>query len=153
MDSVKVSDEVTSTTSLVSRAFIGVTQSWCCSKNAGMFLSGTHFAVSAGFRRRVRRGGVLVGVPERACGGVFTTFSGGARVHTSTTFVCRPCLVWAWDISHGTHITAVRLQTLSFMILCHIARQARHFWKNLFYGVFGGLNFGMLLWRWGGLIE
>ena len=74
-------------------------------------MSGTHFAVSVGFRRRVRRGGVLVGVPERACGGVFTDLSGGTRcahpyrssvglvahrpgtyrtARTSLPFVCRP---------------------------------------------------------------
>ena len=74
-----MSDEVTSTTSLVSRAFIGVAQSGCCSKNAGMFVFGTHLRVSVGFRPYIFSWGVPSYVPERACGGVFTALSGGAR--------------------------------------------------------------------------
>ena len=137
-----MSDEVTSTTSLVSRAFIGVAQSGCCSKNAGMFVFGTHLRVSVGFRPYIFSWGVPSYVPERT----WWCFYGSLGWHTvssSTPFVCRPCLVWAWDISHGTHITAVRLQALPFMILCHIARQARHFSKNFFTG-FWDAYFGML---------
>ena len=78
MDSVKVSDEVTSTTSLVSRAFIGVAQSGCCSKNAGMFVFGTHLRVSVGFRPYIFHG-VFHPMYQEERGGVFTDLSGGAR--------------------------------------------------------------------------
>ena len=68
---------------------------------------------------------------------------GWHTLRTSMPLVCRPCRASSRDISHGTHITAVRLHALSFMILCHIARQARHFWKNFFTG-FWDAYFGML---------
>ena len=86
------------------------------------------------------------GVPSYVPGRAWWCFYGSLgwrTVSSSTPFVCRPCRASSRDISHGTHITAVRLQALPFMILCHIARQARHFWKNFFTG-FWDAYFGML---------
>jgi hypothetical protein len=40
---------------------------------------------------------------QEKCDGVFTAFSGGARVRTSLPFVCRPCLASVCVISHGRH--------------------------------------------------
>ena len=48
-------------------------------------------------------------------------------------------------VAHGTHISAVRLQALPRMILCHIARHARHFSKN-FFTFFGGYFCDVFLW-------
>ena len=107
-----------------------------CPKNAEMYLFGLHSAASLCFRRYIRRRGVPSYVPESA-GWCFYGPLGWHTLRTSMPLVCRPCRASSRDISHGMHITAVRLHALSFMILCHIARQARHFWKNFFYGVLG----------------
>ena len=98
-----------------------------------------------GFRRCIRRWGVPSYVPES----VWWCFYGPLGWHTLCTsmpLVCRPCRASSRDISHGTHITAVRLHALSFMILCHIAYRTAGtaFFEKLFYGVLGcfaGLRF------------
>ena len=134
------------------RWWVGLVAVWalsgCCPKNAGMFVFGTHLRVSVGFRPYIFSWGVPSYVPERTWWCFYGSL-GWRTVSSSTPFVCRPCRASSRDISHGTHITAVRLQALPFMILCHIARQARHFWKNFFLrgfgmrilGCFAGLRF------------
>ena len=89
-------------------------------------------------------GGVPSYVPESA-GWCFYGPLGWHTLRTSMPLVCRPCRASSRDISHGTHISAVRLQAIPRMIWCHIARQARHFSKN-FFTFFGVCFCDVFLW-------
>ena len=152
-----MSDEVTSTASLVSRACGGVGSVRVLLQKCRDVRVRHPFEGICGVSSVYFSWGVPSYVPERAWWCFYGPL-GWRTLRTSMPLVYRPCRASSRDISHGTHITAVRLQALPFMILCHIARQARHFWKNFFTG-FWGCVFWMLCgfafsgWGGGCLIE
>ena len=82
---------------------------------------------------------------RKSAGWCFYGPLGWHTLRTSMPLVCRPCRASSRDISHGTHISAVRLQAIPRMIWCHIARQARHFSKN-FFTFFGVCFCDVFLW-------
>ena len=143
MDSVKVSDEVTSTTSLVSRACGGVGSVRVLPQKCRDVRVRHPFEGICGVSSVYFFMGCSILCARKSVWWCFYGPLGRHTLRASLPLVCRPCRASSRDISHGTHITAVRLQALPFMILCHIARQARHFSKNFFTG-FWDAYFGML---------
>ena len=94
-----------------------------------MFVFGPHFALSVGFRRRVRRGVSSSGVSRP----VFQKKAGG---------------VTAVSEAHVTHTYAVRLQVLSRMVCGHFCTARTAFLKTFLcvcwgtFGCFCGSSFG-----------